>query len=200
MRRVQRLRKVAILVAIVLMVTACVFIQSSWVPDDPLHEFIEWVGLLLIAYCMVGRVWSSVYISNRKGEEVVRNGPYSISRNPLYLFSIIGAVGAAAQSGSIVLALIAGGFAWVAFRLLIMREEEFLLARHGDTYRQYMAEVPRIWPRRFNVVDEPRIVVAPRIIYMTALDSIVFLISVPIFEVIEEAQRHGWVQVLLFLP
>ena len=52
--------------------------------------------------------WSSLYIAGRKGRELVTVGPYSTCRNPLYFFSIVGAAGMGAQSGSLTLGLICG--------------------------------------------------------------------------------------------
>src|SRR5690606_40050349 len=68
---------------------------------------------ILIVVCVIGRTWSSIYIAGHKVQTLVMDGPYSISRNPLYVFSIIGAAGAGAQLGSIVLALAAGFVAWI---------------------------------------------------------------------------------------
>jgi protein-S-isoprenylcysteine O-methyltransferase Ste14 len=44
----------------------------------------------------------------RKIEELVTVGPYSVMRNPLYFFFILGGIGVGAQSGSVVVALICG--------------------------------------------------------------------------------------------
>ena len=54
--------------------------------------------------CIVGRAWCSLYIGGRKKAEIVDRGPYSISRNPLYVFSFMGAFGVGAQTGSVTLA------------------------------------------------------------------------------------------------
>ncbi|MGO7726914.1 hypothetical protein ACC713_12320 [Rhizobium johnstonii] len=40
-------------------------------------------GTLLIAFGIIGRIWSTIYIGGRKNSALVTQGPYSITRNPL---------------------------------------------------------------------------------------------------------------------
>lgn len=51
--------------------------------------------------------------------EVVTIGPYSISRNPLYLFNYAGAFGIGAQTGTLVIALLFVAIAMVVFHFTI---------------------------------------------------------------------------------
>jgi len=50
-------------------------------------------GILLAGVGALGRLWCSLYIGGRKTHELVSAGPYGWCRNPLYLFSLIGALG-----------------------------------------------------------------------------------------------------------
>ncbi|MEG0818380.1 MAG: isoprenylcysteine carboxylmethyltransferase family protein, partial [Brevundimonas sp.] len=102
LQRVQKLRKLALLGGIVAVV-ALAFFTRSMGGETVLHEGLEAFGLALIAVCIVGRAWCSLYIGGRKKAEIVNRGPYSISRNPLYIFSFMGAFGVGAQTGSLTL-------------------------------------------------------------------------------------------------
>lgn len=111
LRRVQLIRKAALLFALV---AACVLatISKTLASAQWLHDDVEAVGLAMIVICVVGRAWCSLYIGGRKKAEIVTGGPYSLCRNPLYLFSFIGAFGMGAQTGSIVIAVL---FVVIAF-------------------------------------------------------------------------------------
>jgi protein-S-isoprenylcysteine O-methyltransferase Ste14 len=200
MGRIQSLRIVILWGLILTALAAQIFVQSKFAPHSFPHEVIEWTGILMIATCLLGRMWASLYISGRKSVELVRNGPYAISRNPLYLFSIIGAAGAAAQAGSLLLALLTGALTWLVFRLLIIKEEAYLESIHGDAYRAFLREVPRIFPRTLNVRSEASLTVSPRLIMRTGLDSMVFFIAMPLMEVVEELQEAGIIAVKVLLP
>ena len=62
---------------------------------DTFHFVIKLIGYALIGVGAVGRMWCGVYIAGRKNKELCQDGPYSLCRNPLYVFSFIGTVGVA---------------------------------------------------------------------------------------------------------
>jgi steroid 5-alpha reductase family enzyme len=161
---------------------------------------IEWVGFFLIVVCILGRTWSSLYIGGRKIEELVQTGPYSVMRNPLYFFSILGATGVGAQSGSVLIALICGLIALVVFRVVVGQEEKVLIDRYGDTYRAFMARVPRFFPKPSLWADDATLTIRPPRVVMTFADALVFLLAIPIAEGFEHLQDIGVLPVLLTLP
>ena len=82
----------------------------------------------------------------KKNEELATTGPYAYCRNPLYLGSIIIAIGFAIASrdswvGVVILLLFAAIYVPV-----IRSEEAFLRGRFGQ-YDEYMQRVPRLLPR-----------------------------------------------------
>lgn len=173
----------------------------SSLPDyHALHEYVESLGLALIAAAIVGRVWCTLYIGGRKAAEIVELGPYSITRNPLYFFSAIGAAGVGAQTGSICVGLAFGIATVVAFHIVILREESYLAEHFGAGYADYCARVPRFWPN-FKLFRDAEMLTTPSSrVYSTLFDGLVFIIAAPVFEVIEHLQRSGVLPVMLHLP
>ena len=107
-----------------------------------------WISLAaggLIALIGVAiRAVASGHIS--KNSELTTSGPYAYTRNPLYLGSIVMALGfaVAALSWWIVLALVV---LFVAIYIpVIFAEESFLRSRFPE-FDQYARQVPRLLPR-----------------------------------------------------
>ncbi len=74
-------------------------------------------------------------------------------RNPLYLFSLIGALGVGMASGmASMVALIALVFA-LYYPVVIRREQAYLQGRHGEVFSSYCKSVPSFWPQFSNQVD-----------------------------------------------
>ena len=70
-----------------------IFTTHSFSQKSLLDFFFEMPGLFLLTICSMGRLWALVYISGNKRLELISDGPYSIVRNPLYFFSLIGSIG-----------------------------------------------------------------------------------------------------------
>ena len=195
---VQAIRKAVLLLAVVVLGLLFVCGASRW--SKPVCDAIDWVGVVLMAVCIIGRTWCALYIGGRKTYDLVVLGPYSVSRNPLYVFSILGAAGVGAQLGAVTPAIAAGLFAWLVFALVVTREERLLVAAHGEVYRSYLAQVPRFWPRWALWNDVELLEVRPRLVATTFGDAIIFLAAVPIAEIFEHLQRAGIIPILVRLP
>ena len=131
--RVQRIRKLVMGLGILAVVAVAVLTQSLGGETD-FHEGLEAFGLALIAICIVGRAWCSLYIGGRKKDEIVNRGPYSVSRNPLYVFSFIGAFGVGAQTGSISLAVLFLALTVAVFWFTVKREDFVPAAMRDAAY------------------------------------------------------------------
>ncbi|MET3597540.1 protein-S-isoprenylcysteine O-methyltransferase Ste14 [Mesorhizobium shonense] len=196
----QQMRRLVLAVLIVVLFAALLFGQSTFPPDTPMHESIEMFGVLLIFLGVVGRLWSTLYIGGRKSSEVVTGGPYSITRNPLYVFSTVAAAGVGAQIGSfsgiVLFALLCAG----AFHIVILREEKFLKQALGAPYEAYLARVPRFFPKLSLYKEGDTGSFKPRLLLNTLLDGLVFLVALPAFELIDGAQQSGMLPVWFRLP
>ena len=193
--RIKETRIVAILFAATLLVT-----QSLWGTDGLLPQAFRWVGYFLIIICVLGRTWSAAYIGGHKARIIVDLGPYSVTRNPLYVFSFAGAVGIGFCTGMVTPALVIGAIYVIYYRMIVTREEEHLTARHGQIYRDYVARVPRWIPdfKLWQEADEP--MGYPRNVYLAARDASAFFLSWPMFAAIGWLQNQEILPVLLRLP
>jgi protein-S-isoprenylcysteine O-methyltransferase Ste14 len=196
----QAMRRLVLAILVIVLLTALLFGQSVFPPDTTVHETIEMVGVLLIFLGIVGRLWSTLYIGGRKSEEVVSGGPYSMTRNPLYVFSTMAAAGVGAQMGSVLATLGFGLLCAVAFHIVILREEKYLKGIFGVPYEAYMARVPRFIPN-LSLYDEGDTgSFRPKLLLNTLLDGLVFLAAMPFFESIDAMQQSGVLPVLFRLP
>jgi len=200
LQAVQRVRKAGVLAALVGLTALTLVSQSQTGLDSPMHEGVEALGLAAIVFAIVGRAWCSLYIGGRKKAEIVVRGPYSITRNPLYVFSFFGAFGVGAQSGSLTIAVLFMLASYAVFYLTVRREEAWLGATFGAAYEAYKARTPRFLPRLSLWRDETELSVRPSFFLTTIRDGLVFLLAIPLFEAIDLAQAEGWLKVLAYLP
>lgn len=197
---VQLIRK-AILLFVVLCALALFAVGTcTYDHDRSMHEFVKWTGVFAMGVCILGRTWCALYIGGRKIEELVTAGPYSVSRNPLYSFSVIGAAGAGAQFGSVLSGLLFGGIALAVFRAVVVQEEKLLLRRHGKAFEDYMAQVPRFLPDIRLWRDANMLMAPPRNVTRTFGDALLLIMFLPLSEVFERLQNAGIVPVLVHLP
>src|SRR5262249_4988780 len=136
----------------------------------------------------------------RKPHGLSTAGPYSISRNPLYVFSVIGAVGVGAQFGAVSVAVLAGICAALVHILVVRQEERLLLAEHGEVYAKYFAEVPRFFPR-FSLWRNVEVLeVRPRAFTRTFADACIFLGAIPVGAALDRLHDLGLLRVFFRLP
>jgi protein-S-isoprenylcysteine O-methyltransferase Ste14 len=101
-------------------------------------------GFAVAAVGVLVRALASGHI--RKNAELATTGPYAYTRNPLYLGSIIIAVGFIIAARNLWIGI--GALAMFAFIYLpvITAEEKYLRSTFPD-YERYSKEVPRFLPR-----------------------------------------------------
>ncbi len=84
-------------------------------------------------------------------KKMTANGIYAFTRNPLYIGSFFIGTGACIVGRDIVFAVLFFIVYMLVYYRVIKREEKFLTVRYGEEYQRYLQEVPRIFPRRFNL-------------------------------------------------
>ena len=81
--------------------------------------------------------------SPEKTTVFVSKGLYNISRNPMYLGLLLVILSFGCHLANPIAALIIPLFPWYMTRYQILPEEEFMLQKFGDEYRQYQVRVRR---------------------------------------------------------
>ena len=175
----------------VVMLPLVFFSRSGLALPDALMELIESLGMLLIIGGVLGRFWSILYIGSRKNKMVLQDGPYSICRHPLYLFSTIAVLGFGLMLGSLVLTLLMTGLTFHVLNDIARKEEEFLRTKFGQSYDAYAAHTPRILPRlsQFRTVQD--VTFNAGTLRRNFFDAVVFLSLIPLAEMTEHFKETG---------
>lgn len=165
-----------------------------------LHEVLHYAGVLLVVVAVLGRTWCALYIGGKKLGKLVAEGPYSVVRNPLYVFSCMGAFGIGLSTASITLALLDVVIVGAVLSAITTTEERALLARFGDEFLSYRSRVPRFVPSFRLWKEAAELVVKPSIVTRTFLESSWMTLAIPSIEIIEVLRKSGWIAPMLVLP
>jgi protein-S-isoprenylcysteine O-methyltransferase Ste14 len=101
-------------------------------------------GLGLMIAGLLIRATASGHV--QKNEQLTTTGPYAYTRNPLYLGSLILAIGFAVAARSWWIGVILAGMFVAIYLPVIRSEEEFLRGRFPE-FAEYERQVPRLLPR-----------------------------------------------------
>jgi protein-S-isoprenylcysteine O-methyltransferase Ste14 len=183
----------------------CIFLllvtcRGSWIGGG-LHEgLFKFAGLGCVIISAFGRAWTSLYISGYKLDSLIEIGPYSVTRNPLYLFSLIGVIGMGLGSESlVVLALLVVLFS-LYYPFIIFQEEKFLEKKHGSAFHVYAGRVPRFFPK-MSLYSEPDTYLVNAKNYRRALvDATFFIWIYGALLLIEKMHEIGILPTLLRIP
>lgn len=190
---IQRIRIAALRVFFLLCIPLIVFTRSAWMEPEWVFEIAEVAGILFIIFAVLGRFWAILYIGGHKNQQVMQEGPYSICRHPLYLFSTLGVVGLGLMLGSLLLAAFLGLAVFWILTATATREEAFLRAEFGPAYDIYAARVPRIWPKLSLFHCGPTVTVKIATLKGNFFDALVFLAFIPLAEFMEWIKEIGLV-------
>lgn len=157
-------------------------------------------GFVLVVVAVLGRLWITLFIAGRKQEQLVREGPFARCRHPLYLGSIVGAIGIGLTTLSltmmIALPLVVAAMVFAAAR----REDAALLAVHGDAWRDYRDSVPAFWPNWSRGRMPDSVAVPPGIYRKAFRDAASFLCLWLLVLLLEGLRAGGAWHALFRLP
>ncbi len=168
------------------LVPATLFLGPRSLPPQA-HSLLGATGFLCVALAVLGRLWCSLFIAGRKDAELVTSGPYSLCRHPLYALSVLGALGLALASRSLLPGVAA---VWLVSMLVIraMAIEELQLAQAFPAqFRAYLAATPnRLLPRWQTTAVPSQLQVNPQLLWKAFLDAGSFLL---LWMLVEAAAR-----------
>ena len=137
------------LIGIILLLPVAVLLAFSrpTVVDGSILDIVtNFLGWLLFVLYIVFRLWSTLYVGGRKDRELQTQGPYSVTRNPLYFGSLCFALSAAFFCKSIIFIVLIFVLSFIYSNLVVPSEENHLRNLFGKTYDEYYKRVPRLIP------------------------------------------------------
>lgn len=190
--RIPLTRSFAVILGLIILLS-----MSKWEQVSFTSNIFFLIGCILAGIASLGRLWCSLYIAGYKNTSLVTTGPYSISRNPLYFFSLLGAIGVGLSTETLIIPIIILILFAIYYPSVIRSEEKRLLNLHGDTFRSYCKDTPAFFPK-LSLLNEPKTyTVNPRIFRKNIFGALWFIWLLGILEIIEELHETGVIPIYL---
>ena len=195
----QHKRLLVVQVAAVLAIALLLFAKPFLGEGSKGHELVELLGIGLVLICVAGRLWSTLYVGGKKNKELISAGPFSMTQNPLYFFSTVGAVGIGLMYGSVLAAGALGLASFIVFRVTARKEAAFLLGKFGSAYTAYAERTPHFWPNPLLFRGRAERQFSTRALRRTFYDGLYFLAVFPLIETVEHFRIGGFLPTLMTL-
>jgi len=179
---------------------AALFLVLLFLSDAPhplgLHIAYDVAGVALIALAALGRVWCAIYIAGHKNSQLTVDGPYSLTRNPLYVLSFLGLVGVCLFAHLMMLAVISALVFLFYYHFVICAEENRLAKLVSKDYSAYQTRTPRFWPNFSLYHSRERFSIEPKRLLRAMSEVVWFLLAIAGLEFIEMLHDSGVVPIL----
>lgn len=184
----------------VLVLFLALFTTSSFREDSLTDTVLEMSGLFLLTICSIGRLWALLYISGYKKLELITEGPYSMVRHPLYVFSLIGAIGIGLASENILVMVALVIFYLSYYPLTILVEEKKLVNKFDHAYLDYIKRTPRFIPKLSLYKGSAQYQINADAYVKKMILGMWFIWIFIILRIIEMLQQSGHIPVFLKVP
>ena len=165
-----------------------------------LDRSLSLLGLVFLLAAMGGRIWASAYLAGRKDRVLVTEGPYSVVRNPLYFFSLLGFLGAGLAFESLTLVALFGLVFAAGHWPAMLEEERRLEALFGSEYARYRAQVPQFVPCLRGLRTSETLVVDMSRFRVALRECMAIPLIFVTVELVEWAKVGGVLPVLIQIP
>jgi len=98
------------------------------------------------SHVALGRHWSGI-VEIHQDHELVRSGPYRLVRHPMYSAFFLSAIGLGVLSSNWFLFLAYAAAVAFMYSRRVASEEEMMVERFGDGYKEYCSKTGRLLPR-----------------------------------------------------
>ncbi len=175
----------------VILLIIIILSSSEWERISFVSNIFFLIGCILVGIASLGRLWCSLYIGGYKNSTLVTTGPYSISRNPLYFFSMIGGAGVGLATETLLITVVIIILFLVYYPGVIRSEERRLLTLHGTRFEAYRRNTPAFFTK-LSLLQEPEAyVVNPKVFKRNIFRALWFVWLVGILEIIEAFYETG---------
>lgn len=138
-------------------------IPLPFLPEGAPSAVARWVGTLMIIAAIALDIWAfllfrrhqTTILPHQGSNQIVASGPFSVSRNPIYLGNLTIVAGIGLRANSLWFFFLLIPMAYLLVRLAIAREEAHLSHRFPEEWARYSASVHR-WLGRSNSEPDRR--------------------------------------------
>jgi protein-S-isoprenylcysteine O-methyltransferase Ste14 len=181
-----------------------VLLAMFWGPSANMSALADfacrWVGYLLLMAGLGLRLWSILYVGQRKSHELITTGPYSLCRNPLYAGTVLLTIGAALSFENFAMCLFALAAVIPIHIAVVLAEEKHLRDLFGQEYVSYARLTPRFWFRVSAYKSAMEISISVKVLRRAVIDAIGVLLIPPLADMVDVLQDHGVLPVLWRWP
>ena len=178
-------------------VAAYPFMAPAWVDwHVGLAATFAFAGLVLVGLGVVGRVWALSYLVGKKSKTLVTEGPFSLCRNPLYLFSFLGVLGVCLRTRTLVIPLVVMPLFVLVHLRSVRTEEAKLRAMFEVEFDAYARQVPRFVPSFARFKESEMLSVNAVLFRKGITELLMFFVILGFFELVTVLQQTGVLPVL----
>ncbi|MGB5217420.1 MAG: isoprenylcysteine carboxylmethyltransferase family protein [Smithella sp.] len=187
---IEKLRLIISKIFVVFLFVLVIFSSSLWEDRAPfVTSLLFLMGTILVGIASMGRLWCSVYIAGYKTGHLVTQGPYSMCRNPLYFFSLVGGLGVGFASETLLIPLLILIAFWGYYPFVIKSEEAEMMKKHKSDFENYLKNVPKFFPK-ISLLNEPEeYIVKPIVFRQHMFDALLFVWLLGVMAVLQELHK-----------